>query len=266
MSRTLPTLVAASILLTGCGSNPATPGSGVSIRFRAASSAAPAVRADGGIAYSVASNIGLEGTNGTLTIDDVRFIVSTFELDLAGGVCNGPVGEEGECEEVPEPPTFVALPLDGTSDPVVRRDVPAGQYVWLKFEIQNLQDDGDDEEGVTPTPSLIDQIRNEFADWPGQASMLVTGSFTPTGGTPVPFRVYFDAEIEIEKAFDPPLVIDEMATDKSVTVTVDPRAWFLRSNGTVMDLSQYDFDATGQLLDFQFEIEEGFTSVHIDDD
>ena len=53
--------------------------------------------------------------------------------------------------------------------------------------------------------------------------------------------------------------------DKIVTVTVDPLAWFIRPDGTVLDLSQFDFDATGQVVEFEVEMEDGFTEIEFDE-
>jgi len=90
--------------------------------------------------------------------------------------------------------------------------------------------------------------------------MLVTGSFTPAGGAPVPFRVFFEAEVEIEQAFDTPL--DLTAGETTVTVVIDPALWFRNGDGTVMDLSQFD----GTVVEFESEFEHGFHEVEFDDD
>ena len=74
----------------------------------------------------------------------------------------------------------------------------------------------------------------------------------------------FEAEIEIEMEFDPPLVILEEDPEKVVIVTVDPVAWFTLPDGTVLDLSPFDFAATGQLVEFEVEMEDGFTEIEFD--
>ena len=131
----------------------------------------------------------------------------------------------------------------------------------LKFETKAT---GDDEDGA----SLLADIRGSHADWPAEASMLVTGTFTPVdGGDPVSFRAYFDAEVKVELEFDAgaPLVIEE-GGDESVTVFIDPAIWFANDDGTVDELSEYDFDTTGEVFKFEAKFADGFTKIELDDE
>jgi len=67
---------------------------------------------------------------------------------------------------------------------------------------------------------------------------------------------------------DPPLVIadDGTAEFEAIVVHVDPLAWFRRSDGSVWDLSGYDFDQTGRLLELEAEMEHGFQHVDVEGD
>ena len=47
---------------------------------------------------------------------------------------------------------------------------------------------------------------------------------------------------------------------------VRPDIWFSRPDGSVIDLSMYDYDETGAVLEFELEMENGFTEIEIDDD
>lgn len=93
--------------------------------------------------------------------------------------------------------------------------------------------------------------------------MVVVGTFTPAtpadGAQPAQagrfFQVYFEAEIEVELAFSPPLVIDGGA--RSVVVELLPHVWFKRPDGTVLDLSRFDFAATGRIVEFELEMAKG---------
>ncbi len=89
--------------------------------------------------------------------------------------------------------------------------------------------------------------------------MLVVGSYTPApgGGTATSFSTYFEAEIEVEFDLDPPLVITDNAGG-SVVVDVSPDRWFIQADGSVLDLSAFDFTTTGQIVEFELEIEDGF--------
>ncbi len=42
-----------------------------------------------------------------------------------------------------------------------------------------------------------------------------------------------------------------------------PDIWFMRSDGSVLPLHLYDYGQTGQLLEFEVEMEEGFTEIEI---
>ncbi len=92
--------------------------------------------------------------------------------------------------------------------------------------------------------------------------MLVVGTFQEDGGDLIPFRVYFDAEIEVELDLFPRLEITDGDANRDLTVDVQPDLWF-RVGADVLDLSLFDWDATGELLEFEFELEDGFAEIEI---
>ena len=96
--------------------------------------------------------------------------------------------------------------------------------------------------------------------------MRLVGTFTPTDGDPVPFRVYVEAEIEVELEFDTPFVVTADDVSRTITVELDPNDWFLLGNGSVVNLAQYDYPTTGMVPEFEVEIENGFKSVEHDDE
>jgi len=238
--------------LWGC-SDPLAPGDQgrVGIRFRTLESAGAVIGQD----------LVITGSNGTLRITDISFIVNEFELEADEEACEDQ-GSDSGCEEFEAPPVFVGLPLDGDNLVAVTAAVPAGTYHELEFEVEDIDLDDDDEE-ANDIGTVAAAARAAFPNWPDGASMVVVGTFTPTGGQPVPFTVFFDAEIKIEKALVPPLVVD--AQNETVTIQLDPGVWFRRSDGTVMDLSAFDFATTGDLLEFEAELEDGFPKVELDD-
>ena len=254
MFRRWSTLLAIAALgIVGCDGGPAGPQDAprMAVQFQTGSPA----QADGSLAIA--------GTNGTLVLDDVRLIVAEFELELADGGCDDAIAED-DCEDLELPAQFVQLPLQAGILTVLSQEVPAGVYEELEFEVEDLDlDDGEDEDDLQ-LQQLWEEIRAEFPDWPAEASMLIDGTFTPRAGSAKPFRVLFKAEIEVEMEFEPPLVILEEDPEKVVTVTVDPAAWFIRPDGTVLDLSVFDFAATGQLVEFEVEMEDGFTEIEFD--
>jgi hypothetical protein len=210
----------------------------------------------------------LVGTNGTLTIDEIRLIVSEVELEREDDACVGDdhgsddIGDS--CEEFNAGPRFLDLPLDGQPIEVTTDLVPAGIYEEFEFEIEDLEDDEDDTVEGALIAAVRAQVLAAVPDWPEEASVLVTGSFTPTSGTATDFRVFMKAEIEVEMALVPPLVIEGGAANRDVTVDIEPDIWFMLPGGAVLDLTQYDFDATGQLLEFDVEFEDGFTKIEVE--
>lgn len=66
--------------------------------------------------------------------------------------------------------------------------------------------------------SVRARVTAAVPDWPDDASVMVVGTFTPAGSEPVDFRVFIEAEIEIEMHLSPPLVVD---SGDGTVVTVD---------------------------------------------
>lgn len=249
--------------------------------FRAATGGASASTTSGDVDLSHsddpdAPTLDLEGTNGRLSVAAVHFIVEEFELERADddvgcdddGVEDAP---DDACEEFEAEPQFLELPLTGDDAVAVRQSVPAGLYDELEFEIEDLEDDGDDEDAAAIRQLLAD-VREQFPDWPEKGSLQIHGTFTPKDdqGDLLPdeardFTVFFEAEVEIEKEFGEPVEITEES--QSITVTVDPTIWFDRGDGTVRDLSEFDFDpqAGGPVPELEIEIEnevnEGFVEI-----
>ena len=193
------------------------------------------------------------GSIGVLTIDAIHLIVDEFKLERVEDACEDLNGDDDACENFEAPPFFVAVPLDGDDIGIVSQAIPADTYEELKFETKAPEDDG----------SLLAEIRLQFDDWPEDASAHVIGTFTPDVGEPVPFRVFFDAEVKVELEFDPPFEVVE-GEDQAVTVFVDPAIWFANPDGSVVDLSTFDFDETGEVVKLEVKFENGFTKVEVD--
>jgi hypothetical protein len=216
------------------------------------------------------------GTNGTLSITDIKLVVARFELrgadgsscgatstttastDRSGGSDDGANHEAGECE-FQAGPQFLTLPLDGSQFTVTTGAVPPGTYTAVRFKVKNLdfRDDDDQEDddsaGQQAVATLFNTIRQQIPDWPANASMLVTGTFTPTGGTAKDFRAFLRAEVKLTLPIDPPLTVAEGSTAASVAVLLDPASFF-RTGTTVIDLSQFN----GKVGEVGTEAEHGF--------
>ena len=205
----------------------------------------------------------LEGTNGTLTIDEIRLIVAEVELEGDDDACEAEAGDD--CAEFEAPPRFLDLPLDGTPVEAFVGLVPPGTYDELEFEIEDLEDDEDDTSFAAEIAALREEIRDEFPDWPEEATALVVGSFESTDGETTSFRVFLAAEIEVERDLIPPLVVGEDGATPDLTVDVRPDIWFGASDGSVLELHLWDYDATAQVWEFEVEMENGFVEIEIGD-
>jgi len=239
-------------LLAACGFDDDWGGSRVTVAF-----AVDSASAAGSLAAAQAGDtLVLSGSNGVLELTTIAFIVSELELD-----CDDD-GRSGPCADFEAPPAFVVLPLGSGTVDVTSRAIPAGIYDELEFEVEDL--DVDDDDGPAKRAqieALLAEIRDAYPGFPAEASMVVEGAFTPTGGDVRPFRVFFDAEVEVEMDLEPHLIVDADGTgSRSLVVDVQPARWFERANGTVRDLSQFE----GELIEFEVEIEDGFVDVEFD--
>lgn len=203
----------------------------------------------------------VEGDNGTLQINDIRFIVEEFELEPADD--DHANNAESEIEEFEAEPFFVDLPLSEDTMSLADSEIQAGLYEELDFEVENLDmDDNDEGDGHQ---SLASTIREEFPDWPDDASMVIIGTFTPSDGDPQSFKVFAEAEIEIEREFERPLEVTDNNSQHVVSIRINPVDWLQRSDGTVINLTEYDWDEHQELLEFEAEFEDGVKEIEIED-
>jgi len=262
--------VTAALVAGACGEATGPAGTtALSLNFRVAGTSAVPAPQFASLAQRVAGPpLEIPGSNGSLRIDEILVIINEVELKPADGSCDSVVTSDpsDDCPEFEAPPRFLDLPLDGQPIDAVTVQVPAGAYKELDFEIEDLEDDETDPLEAAAIDLVRAEVLAAVPDWPDKASALITGAFTPTGGSPVDFRVFIDAEIEIEMELVPQLVVAEDGTSsRSVTVDVSPEIWFKQPSGDVLDLSAYDYDTTQQLLEFEVEFEDGFTEIEIDD-
>ena len=245
---------AALLALAACAENPGGPGGGearVQLRFGVAGS--QALTSAARFQTGGTDQLTLTGSNGTLRIDDLRMVVAEFELkgDDDVNTCGQAAGAADDCEDFNAGPLFIDLPLTGGSVPVGSGDVPPGTYEEVEFEVEDLDDDEENAAERARIEQLWQQIRAQFPDWPRDASLLVVGAFTPTGGAPQSFRAFIEAEIEIETDLNPRLVVGQ-GESRSVDVLLDPATLF-RSGAGVLNLAQ----ASGR-QELEIRIENGF--------
>lgn len=268
----LPAL-ALPLALMGCENGPTAPAgrARVGVRFGISSPSASSSRSPSfnvspprSAAATTDSGLVVAGTNGTLKLTNISFIVSSLELKCDGMDDSAAVA----CAKFEAPPSFVTLPLGTGAVEVASAAIPAGSYSKLEFEVEDLKADAEDDATQRQQVSdLLNRIRTVqgFGDFPDQASMVVEGTFTPTGGAPTAFRVYLKAEIEVGMRLVPPLTIGSNGASRALTVDVQPSLWFRNADSTVRDLSKLDFKATGSVVEFEIEMGRGFDKVEFGD-
>lgn len=283
--KKLMTVVLAAVLVAACDEGTGPNGTRVAIEFATAASSSSILGFG-----AVAASIDVEGSNGVLILDTMHVIVNEFELERVGASAGCDDDEAGlefaadddgmdedepedddledddDCEEFETGPSLQSLPLDGGTTTVVSADVTEGEYGFVEFEIEDLEDDEDDLVEAGWIDELRAMINEEFDTWPEQASMRVVGTFTPTDGDPVSFVTFVEAEIEVELAFDSPFVVTAEDVNRTVTVEWSPADLLLRGDGTVLNLADYDYESTGMVPELELEVENGFKHVEHDDD
>jgi hypothetical protein len=215
----------------------------------------------------------LTGSNGTLTITDARVIVSRVELRRVAGTCSSTTsgvhtsrgaddgGEHTDCAKFRTGARLLSLPLGGGAVTLATDSVPAGTYGSVRFKVEDFDDEHgemehetehgtDDAVESTSLQAVLAEMRTAYPAFPSDASMVVQGTFTPTGGTARPFTVYFRANLHIEKQLNPAIVVPGT---QSVDVVVDSSLWF-KPGTQVTDLSAVN----GRTVRFEAEMEHGF--------
>jgi hypothetical protein len=274
MQKTNNFIMHSSILLlfsilawTGCETTSENGGQGeLTLQFQTITSSTSA-KVSVGESAQLNDTLRVSGSNGTLVIDDIRFIVEDFELERSEGECEDLEGAaEENCEEFESEPFFVDLPLEGEVLELGTSSIEPGLYSELEFEVDDLELDEEESEERQAKEELITIVKTEFPDWPESSSMVITGTFIDSEGTESAFKAFAEAELEIELEFNPPLEVSENTVNKLLKVNINPAQWFLQTDGSVVDLSQYDFDSTGNILELEVEVENGFTSIEIEEE
>lgn len=257
------------VLLAACDGVTGPGNSGnVAIRFSTSPTPRSSLLAAG--IPGVSSDLTITGTNGSIVLQDVRFIVEEMKLrgsdNLAGCsedendddngrddnmVVRADRGSDDENDDEDEcefegGPFIVDLPLDGATT-IATTDVPAGTYDSFTFKIDDLEaGDDDEDDDRARTPDLLANMRAVYPNFPSRASLVVKG--TQNGQ---PFTVYFRSKIRITQPISPPLTIPG---DDALTVTIDPSAWFKNGNqvlnlaalnGRLVDLGNFTSGISG---------------------
>lgn len=244
------------VLLAGCDSAGTSTNDGGEVEVGFSSSSSSSTTSTTALAKRNDSTLVVGGANGdTLQIDDIRFIVSEVELE----------GEADSAEFETEKPAFVDFPLNSTDVvSVVNGQIPPGTYNEFDFEVEDADlDDDEDEEELEQLRADIEEAG--FSDWPNEGSLVVVGTFAPSGGDAQSFTTYLDAEIEVEIEMDDrPFEVGGDDPSRQLTVNLSPSNWFV-SDGNPVDLSADKYqNPEEELVEFEIEFEEE-SEVEFDD-
>jgi hypothetical protein len=175
-----------------------------------------------------AHDVSLSAGADALVITRVQLVVARLELQRAGAACTSTAAtgdddvDENECAELELAPTLVDLPVNGTVVSLLGGSVPAGSYSALEAKIRPVG--SDNERGRSSSAFLT--AHPELSG----VSVVVEGTFNGT-----PFKYQGAPRAEVERTFDPPLVVD--AAPQNLTVNVDLSTWFRTRSGALIDPS-----------------------------
>lgn len=143
------------------------------------------------VEYPAGTSVGL------ISLTTARLVLKEFEIEQE-------TVEDAEVEYEFNGPYVVDL-LAGTMDPEPAPvDLPAGAYSQVKFKIDAVEGDEVDEEDGT---QLVDNADPLFGH-----SILLGGTYTPSGGSAAAFEYTFDIDAEFElKAADETAVPFELS-------------------------------------------------------
>ena len=185
----------------------------------------------------------VDGTNGSLVITEMAFVADEIKLEGTRGTHDFEHG-----------PLFIESLLEGPVVAISSTEIPPGRYDKLEFEIDDVDDDVE----------ILEAIRTVYPDWPEEASLFVAGRFEASNGDVRDVYVFIEAEVEIELDLNPPLVIEEFE-EEILVVSLAPGLWFSRGDGSVIDLSAWNYIPGSDLPELEVEIEDGSWSVEWDD-
>lgn len=247
------------LVLAGCGdaAPPVEDAAPVSVSFVTVAGA-PVSRGLPGTT-DFAGSLAVEGTNGTLVLEELHLVVDRLHLATAAGTCRGSNGgaavdtgagdARGRCPGLGAGPVLVDLPVDAVPVRALDGFLPPDRYVHLQVRTTGLGETG--RSGAEAgTASLPTRVRDAFPGWPDQAAIRLAGSFAPADGTgPRPFVTYLRADASVGLDLAPPVNLTAGDRPRGLVVTIDPRAWFAPVDGVVPDLSTRDSSSTRQIPD-----------------
>ena len=212
-TRSVLLLAPVALLLTACDSTSPRPLQRINLSTTIGSAAASATP-------GIVADLIVSGTGGSVRITSAQMTLSHIKLASGDVTCiDGDANEadeandqpdanetdaddqdDNECPPIRVDPVQVNLPLDGTTKVILDAMVPAGSYLGLRAEIENVS---------------------------------VVGVFTDAGGTDHAFTFTSDAHAEVSVDFPTPVTVG--AATSNFTIDVDVGTWFKDAAGAILD-------------------------------
>ncbi len=168
---------------------------------------------------------------GTISFSDLRIVLKEFEIEQETAAMDDADFEfDGP---------FVVNLIDNTVNPDPGAvELPPGLYTQMKFKIDKIEgsDDEKDDAGaalVVSTDPLFDH------------SIYMTGTYTPTGGSAVPFTFTYDidAEFELKTSSETAVGFDiEKGVQNDIIVAFRLNKWFSGINPAAFAADPAAFD------------------------
>lgn len=154
-----------------------------------------------------------------ITITRARFVIRDIKFKS--------VGEDSL--NFKTAPFVLDLNLSGASQTISSIPAKFGDYRRVEFDVHRVEQPEISSLPAADQPPFAEFLADE------RYSIIVEGTYTPTGGSPASFiyRSKVDAKQKID--LDPPLVISEGSTSVNTTMLISSDAWFRDSGGALVD-------------------------------
>ena len=202
--------LALSLAILGC-ENSTEPAAEGTLSLSAAYTAAP---------LGAAGTLGkTSGTVAEISISRARFVIRDIKFKSA----------VEDSLSFRTDPFVLDLALTGATQSVAAVPAAFGDYRRVEFDVHRVE-----QPEIAALP--VDQ-QGQFSEFlAGQRySIIIEGTFTPTGGTATPFTYRSKVDAKQKINLDPPLVIGEGTTEVNTTLLVSSDGWFRNQQGTLVD-------------------------------
>ena len=159
------------------------------------------------------------GAVAEITVTRARFVIRDIKFKS--------VGEDSL--NFKTAPFVLDLNLTGAAQTISSIPAKFGDYRRVEFDVHRVEQPEISSLPAADQPPFAEFLAGE------RYSIIVEGTYTPTGGSPGSFiyRSKVDAKQKLD--LDPPLVINENSTSVNTTMLISSDAWFRDAAGALVD-------------------------------